>query len=371
MRSSNRSTSNLDGKVLLDYKLQKIIEELQGIFPKHDCIFVGFSGGKDSTILLHLTIQALIEMRDKNQKLPDTFVCHSNTLVENPVLHEHAIQFLNDLSAFIKEEGLPVRVTISTPDRDKTFWFLLIGKGYPLPHRYFRWCQRALKIKPTQKFIKGKLREYKNPLLLLGHRADESDFRKAMLNKKVKKGTKWLKYKGVKTYAPLLNLTKNDVWEFLLNYKSHWGYDYSIVFELYKEATGECPIVADGGGYTGCGSRFGCWTCTLVKEDRSLANMATHDDELRYYIEFRNWLIKVNEEEGSRYPFTRKGTRVERGFLTLTTRKKIMEKLLELEKKVGKKLISDEEVSLIKEFWEEDRTFISEMGKKFGITVDV
>ena len=41
-------------------------------------------------------------------------------------------------------------------------------------------------------------------------------------------------------------------------------------------------------------SRFGCWICTMVKEDKSLKNFIDHGaSELIPLRDFRNWLVEL------------------------------------------------------------------------------
>ena len=50
---------------------------------------------------------------------------------------------------------------------------------------------------------------------------------------------------------------------------------------MYQGATdgGECPLVVDT-TTPSCGdSRFGCWVCTLVREDKSMSAMVQNDSE--------------------------------------------------------------------------------------------
>ena len=50
---------------------------------------------------------------------------------------------------------------------------------------------------------------------------------------------------------------------------------------MYQGATsgGECPLVVDT-STPSCGdSRFGCWVCTLVKQDKSMSAMVQNDAE--------------------------------------------------------------------------------------------
>jgi DNA sulfur modification protein DndC len=64
---------------------------------------------------------------------------------------------------------------------------------------------------------------------------------------------------------------------------------------MYRGATkdAECPLVVDT-STPGCGdSRFGCWVCTLVEQDRSMAAMIQNDSEKQWMqplLELRNEL---------------------------------------------------------------------------------
>ena len=47
---------------------------------------------------------------------------------------------------------------------------------------------------------------------------------------------------------------------------------------LYKDAaSGECPVIHDPSRQTCAGSRFGCWTCTVVDVDSSLREIIGSD----------------------------------------------------------------------------------------------
>lgn len=62
-------------------------------------------------------------------------------------------------------------------------------------------------------------------------------------------------------------------------------------------ADGECPLVVDT-TTPSCGdSRFGCWVCTLVDEDKSMSAMIQNDHEKEWMLpllEFRNLLKKAD-----------------------------------------------------------------------------
>ena len=79
------------------------------------------------------------------------------------------------------------------------------------------------------------------------------------------------------------------------------GGDNSQLIELYSDAdSGECPFA----GYSSkddqqqsCGkSRFGCWICTVVQEDRSLNGfIRSGHRELIPLAEFRKWLMSIRD----------------------------------------------------------------------------
>ena len=53
---------------------------------------VGFSGGKDSTVVLQLIWNALLEI-DKDKRIRDVHVVCNDTLVENPVIEQY-VEFI-------------------------------------------------------------------------------------------------------------------------------------------------------------------------------------------------------------------------------------------------------------------------------------
>jgi DNA sulfur modification protein DndC len=66
-------------------------------------------------------------------------------------------------------------------------------------------------------------------------------------------------------------------------------------------ADGECPLVVDT-STPSCGdSRFGCWVCTLVEEDKSMAAMVRNDHEKKWMkpmLDLRNALdFRKNPEQ--------------------------------------------------------------------------
>ena len=121
-------------------------------------------------------------------------------------------------------------------------------------------------------------------------------------------------------YTPIQDWSNDDVWLFLNQYSNPWGYSNQELLSLYSGATegGECPLVVDD-STPSCGdSRFGCWTCTLVDEDKSMAAMIQNDSdkewmlpllEIRSAIDFRQF--STDESDRSLRDFRRMNGRVQ------------------------------------------------------------
>ena len=84
---------------------------------------------------------------------------------------------------------------------------------------------------------------------------------------------------------------------------------------LYADAdSGECPFagIHEGGQTQSCGnSRFGCWVCTVVKEDKSLNGfIKSGHRELIPLAEFRSWLMSIRDNEEYREKKRRNGQKL-------------------------------------------------------------
>ena len=114
----------------------------------HTPWIVGFSGGKDSTILLQLVFEMLLEL-PPSKRLRHVHVLSNDTLVESPILQNFIDKTLDQVRHAAEGLPLPMTVVKTTPSPHHTFWVNLIGRGYPAPTRLFRWCTDRMKIRPT------------------------------------------------------------------------------------------------------------------------------------------------------------------------------------------------------------------------------
>jgi DNA sulfur modification protein DndC len=134
---------------------------------------IGFSGGKDSTTLLQLVFYALRKLQKIQPLHKEIHVLCNDTLVENPAVVRWIDDTLEKIRAAGEEYSFPMQVAKVTPTLADSFWLNLIGKGYPSPNRFFRWCTERMKINPTNAYIKEQVGRHGEAIILLGTRKAE------------------------------------------------------------------------------------------------------------------------------------------------------------------------------------------------------
>lgn len=335
---------------------------------------IGYSGGKDSTTVCQLVF-TMLQRLPEEKRTKNVYVVSSDTMVENPIV----IEYLREMSIMMGKnaegQGLGLSTHMVQPLIKDTFWSRIIGFGYPTPEPPgFRWCTDRLKIHPSNKFIKDKVESEGGVVVLLGVRKAESAARARRIEGREIEGKLLNKHEvieGAYVYNPITELTTEDVWRLLLttnNGMSPWGSDNNYLFSLYKnEDGGECPFTitetSKDKDIPTCGrTRFGCWICTMVKEDKSLKGFIESGE---YWLiplrEFRNWLLSIRNNPDLRDWKRRDGSVYQKqdgsmgfGPFKLEGRRLILEKLLELENKVNYTLITMDELKYIDEVWDNE-----------------
>lgn len=349
---------------ILREKIRAIRQELRAEYlqPHDKPWMIGFSGGKDSTLLAHLVLECLMSVAPDERKRR-VFIVSNDTLVESPIFQSFVDRLLGQLKDGVAALRLPVEVNKTHPLIEESFWVNLLGKGYPAPNRTFRWCTDRMKIRPTSRFIRQIVSEKGEAILLLGVRRSESAARSANIAKHeaISEGllSPHADHKGVWVFSPIKDLTTDEVWITLLNSRPPWGGSYRDIVALYKSAQGtECPFVMSASDAPSCGSnsaRFGCWTCTVVEKDNSLESLiAAGNEHLEPLAEFRRRLREVSENPDYRSK-TRRNGQPGLGPIIVPIRAQLLEELLSIQTVVGLPLISDVEVRLIRDQWGKDQ----------------
>lgn len=200
---------------------------------------VGFSGGKDSTLVAHLVIEHLMSI-PRSERTRQVHIVANDTLVESPLVIGHIKQVQAEIERAASAFDLPVTVAVTTPDSDHTFWVNLIGRGYPSPNRTFRWCTDRMKIQPTSRYVRHQAKIAGQVILLLGVRRSESATRAASVAR-YDNGERLNRHndlEGCLVFRPIVELSTDDVWEFLSSERPPWGGDHKRLIKLYRDAGG-------------------------------------------------------------------------------------------------------------------------------------
>jgi DNA sulfur modification protein DndC len=119
---------------------------------------VGFSGGKDSTLLASLIFDTVQSIPAERRKKEIAIVC-TDTRVEIPAIVEMIETSLAKMRKCSAEQNLNIEVHLLRPPAEQSFWVNIIGRGYPPPNRTFRWCTQRMKIDPVARFVEQHCRD--------------------------------------------------------------------------------------------------------------------------------------------------------------------------------------------------------------------
>ena len=357
--------------------IQNIIDEIidQYLFADKSLRpwIIGFSGGKDSTVMLQFVWKALQHIKQLGLvPYRQMYIVCNDTMVENPVITEYVYRVLEKIEQAAVEQDLPIRVIKTIPRLEDSFWVNLIGKGYPAPNNAFRWCTERLKIKPTQRFILEQVDEFGEAIILIGTRSAESASRAKSMKKHAIKGKRLSKHPtqpNTFMYAPIRYLSLEEVWYTINTMPSPWGASNDELFQIYSDASAddyECPTVVTDKEHKSCGqSRFGCWTCTVVKQDKSMSALIENGlTWLKPLLQLRNELAEERNIIENRMPQRRNGTDAINGMGPYYPkyRASVLLRLLQAQKEVQKdkphvELITNQELIAIQTIWYRDFVF--------------
>ncbi|APZ97623.1 sulfurtransferase [Sphingopyxis sp. QXT-31] len=330
---------------------------------------IGFSGGKDSTLVAQLVFEMLLDLPPSARTRPVHIVAN-DTLVEAPLIARHLDAMLERMRSVVPALRLPVTVVKTSPKIDQTFWVNLIGRGYPSPSRSFRWCTDRMKIQPTSHYIRSTIDETGQAILLLGVRRQESATRAMSVNR-YSNGERLNPHNslaGCLVFRPIVEFSTDEVWQVLLQRRPPWGGSHRQLVTLYRNAAGgECPLVLDKDDAPSCGtssSRFGCWTCTVIVKDHSMEGfIGTGNEHLEPLMDFRDWLAEIRQDAEMRMARRRTGARSHLadgslipGPFTFEARRMILDRLIKVQAEVGEPLISESEIQQIHSIWADDAT---------------
>jgi DNA sulfur modification protein DndC len=208
---------------------------------------VGFSGGKDSTMLASLVLDAVLSIPAEQRKKPVSVLC-TDTRVEIPAIVEMVDGTLAKMHKCSQQTGLNIDVNLLKPPPEQSFWVNIIGRGYPPPKRNFRWCTQRMKIDPVTVFVQQRLGHWGEAILHLGARRAESSTRaQTMAGREMRNGLRrHPDLPRVWVSNPIEFLSTEEVWAYLLQKPNPWGGDNRALYKLYASGEGVMQLSAGG-----------------------------------------------------------------------------------------------------------------------------
>lgn len=229
---------------------EALLERLDFIFKEFDNIFVSFSGGKDSGLLLNL----VLDFRNKNYPDRKIGVFHQDFEAQYTVTTEYIERTMervkNEAELYWVCLPMATRTSVSNyemfwypwDDRKKELWvrpmprhpYVINLENNPITTYTYRMHQEDLarQFARWYKISHGN----KKTVCLLGMRTDESLHRySGIVNKRYGyKGTCYItkQFKDVWSASPLYDWSVADVWHAYYQF----SYDYNKLYDLYFKA---------------------------------------------------------------------------------------------------------------------------------------
>ncbi|ULK95111.1 phosphoadenosine phosphosulfate reductase family protein [Bradyrhizobium sp. I71] len=312
---------------------------------------IAFSGGKDSSAALKIFLAAY---RRAKVNLSRMTLIYCDTGVENPVLDAYVKAFLQKVRQEFVELGLSINIELLKAPIPDRFFVRIIGRGYPPPTNSFRWCTTGLRIKPVSEFIAKQNPD--NTVVVLGLRQSESRQRDRALA--LSSNLYWQKQREGKgdydLFLPVVEMSVPEVWDTIFGLSLPNALDKSDLETLYRGASGECPVIKAPTAPPCASGRFGCWTCTVVRKDKSANELIKSGHfQLRPFLAFRDWLAEFRNDPANRWHTRRNGS-AGLGPFTIKARREILRRVDALEDLTATTIIDVEERGVIAALWTMD-----------------
>jgi len=321
-----------------------------------------YSGGKDSTSLV-TWVEWL--RRSKRIVADNPILLRSNTTIEDCMLDD----ITREMESVLRASGWTC-IEVTPAIHEKMFNRILgIGNAPIHPGgRTMRWCTRATKIDPMERYRK---QNEVNGLTLTGLRFGESDIRDEKLLKTgcVAGGECGIPPKSERTYSPIVTWKTCNVMDWLNGAVDWWQVRRFMddihattrkLVKIYNVRIGQRGL-ADWNDPEVSMARFGCIGCPAICAGREAPNSvvrrygADHPLTELYDVWYEarrmdNRCIR-RKAEGRR----RKGGKDVRGPIRMAVRKVLFERVMDIQRRAGVVLVTPEDEAFIRQCWAEQR----------------
>lgn len=292
-------------------KITRAYEMVRDLIERDVPVSFAWSGGKDSSVALAIGVVAYRDVIKSGRRALPLIAVTADTAIENPVVHAYWRQMLEHLKQYAATNGLDIRVKVAKPNLAAT-WVVKVVSGCGLPtfaNSKHRKCAIDLKREPANRVLRRLMPEIRKELeaildaapadflrvqqlvdaakenkavVIVGTRFGESVERDKRMTARGDAADHIRPNEDGFLVLPLIaDFTLEDVWEVLALSGQYEGAalegfapDFNATRDLYREATGECVIVAgEKAQGSACGARFGCALCTAVSTDKSMETM--------------------------------------------------------------------------------------------------
>ncbi|HCF2991469.1 phosphoadenosine phosphosulfate reductase family protein [Pseudomonas aeruginosa] len=277
-----------------------------------------FSGGKDSSVTLAITLMAMRELIDEGVTVPTLNVCHSDTKIESPVVKAYNTLMIQQIEAYSKASGIPVRVWIASPGLSNDYLVNVIGGRTIMSVGSNAKCSMMMKVEPLNKLKRqlrktiaaetGKKAKEVEIVTLIGTRFEESAARKRAMTERGESAVDAVDAMddGQLVLSPIAEFSTMEVFEFIGNVRAKRleTYDsFDSLVEIYRDANqGDCMVTAyianREQARTPCSARTGCWGCLRISSDTSANSFLNHEDGkyewLRPLVELREFMKRMH-----------------------------------------------------------------------------
>lgn len=280
---------------------------------------VAYTGGEYSTLLLQLVWEVVEALPEVERRRP-IVLAGDDRLVESPLAGARLRHGPSAIHQEARRRGLPFTLRYPRAYIDRTFWVEVIGRGLMPRTGAFRWRSDRMRVRPTNRLLErlappdGTDGEV---VLLVGTLKAEPETKRGAGARSRNRSHP----DGRPRFAPLVGLDDDEVWTILGQGDPPWGGTHRDLIALYGDA----------------GAR-----------ERLFA--------------FRDWLLALRDDDAHRDRVHRDGSVRQRsdgsyvrGPFTLSVRKTIFERLLELREALGVDLIHSGERDFIEDIWRRDR----------------
>jgi DNA sulfur modification protein DndC len=327
-------------RMTLDESIELTAQSLSAYSGQYNHWAIAYSGGKDSSALLTITLTLIEQGRIPKPK--SLTVLYSDTRQELPPLQIGAVETLKTV------KNMGYNASIVLPEIDKRFFVYMLGRGVPPPNNNtLRWCTSQIKVIPMINALNDlRIKHGEKFLMLTGVRIGESAARDSRIALSCSKngaecGQGWFQQSTpdsvADTLAPILHWRVCHVWDWL-SFNAHKSFpSVSFVAQVYGGEEAE-----------EINARTGCVGCPLATKDtaldhilkipeweylRPLKRLRPLYEELRKFSNRKQKNAECNSDGNLSANPCRKGP------LTLEARENALEQILDIQSNINSQAI--------------------------------